>query len=189
MGRDVRFQVLVFCMAVLTFSLPFAACAQQNSVHVAAETDAAQDVNAMRFEAKVAAERDASNDINKLSWFGAGVGTLAAGCLGGIVGMLVGNSIAPRDSSEPSGLMPFDDISGGAVVVGSVGCAVGLSLPIWAIYKYQPPPPPERLIGKSPEYIEFYTEAYKAETRSIRIKWAAVGAASPVLLLGLVPLY
>ena len=92
-------------MAVLALSLPFATYAQQNSVPVAAEAAAAQDANAMRFEAKVAAERDASNDINKLAWFGAGVGTLAAGCVGGIVGMLIGDFIAPRDSSEPrSGL-------------------------------------------------------------------------------------
>ena len=169
-------------MAVLTFRLPFTTYAQQNSVPVAAETAAAQDANAMRFEAKVAAERDASNDINKLSWFGAGVGILSAGCVGGIVGMLVGDFIAPRDSSEPSGLMPFDDISGGAVVGGCVGCAVGLILPMRAIYKYQSPPPPERLIGKSPEYVEFYTDAYMAKSRSLRIKWAAVGA---ILLLGL----
>ena len=148
-------------MAVLALSLPFATYAQQNSVPVAAETAAAQDANAMRFEAKVAAERDASNDINKLLWFGAGVGTLSAGCLGGIVGMLVGTS-APSAPPEASGLMPFLDISvsGGAVIGGCVGCAVGLILPIRAIYKYQSPPPPERLIGKSPEYVEFYTNAY-----------------------------
>ena len=185
MRRDAKFHILVFCMVVLTFSLLFVTYAQQNSVPVAAETAAAQDANALRLDAKVAAERDASNDINKLSWFGAGVGIPAAGCLGGIVGMLLGNFIAPRDSSEPSGLMPFDDISGGAVVVGSVGCAAGLILSIRAIYKYQPPPPPERLIGKSPEYIEFYTNAYMAKSRSLRRKWAAIGAASPVLLLGL----
>ena len=182
MRRYARFHVLVFCMAVLAFSLPFATYAQQNSVPVAAETAAAQDANAMRLEAKVAAERDASNDINRLSWFNAGVGTFAAGCLGGIVGMLgmlVGDSIASRDSSD-------------AVIVGGcVGCAVGLILPIRAIYKYQSPPPSERLIGKSPEYVEFYTHVYMAKSRSLRIKWAAVGAAvgpaSPVLILG--PLY
>ena len=182
MRKDARFHVLIFCMAVLVFSLPFATYAQQNSVRVAAETAAAEDANTMRFEAKVAAEQHASLDINKLSWFGAGVGTLAAGCVGGIVGMFVGDFIALRDSSGPSGLMPFDDISGGAIVGGCVGCAVGLILPMRAIYNYQSPPPPERLIGKSPEYVEFYTDAYMAKSRSLRIKWAAVGT---ILLLGL----
>ena len=184
MRRDVRFHVLVFCMAVLVFSLPFATYAQQNSVPVAAETAAAQDANAIRFEAKVAAERDASNDINKLSWFGAGVGTLAAGCLGATVGMFVFNFIAPPPEPRLD-FMPLLDISGGAVVVGCVGFAAGLILPIRAIYKYQSPPPPERFIGKSPEYVEFYTDAYMAKSRSLRTKWAAIGAASPILLLGL----
>ena len=45
MRRDARFHVLVFCMAVLVFSLPFVTYAQQNSVRVAAETAAAQDAN------------------------------------------------------------------------------------------------------------------------------------------------
>ena len=172
-------------MVALIFSMPLPTRAQQQSVQTETEVATEQDSSSMMREAKVAAERDASNDINKLSWFGAGVGTLAAGCLGGIVGCLVGDLIAPRDSSEPSGLMPFDDISGGAVSGGCVGFAVGLILPIRAIYKYQSSPPPERLIGKSPEYVEFYTNAYAAKSRSLRTKWAA----APVLLLGLVPSY
>ena len=60
------FHILIFCIAVLTLSMPCATLAQQNSVQVAAETAAAQDVNAMRFDAKAAAEQDASLDINKL---------------------------------------------------------------------------------------------------------------------------
>ena len=174
MRRDGRFHVLVFCMAVLTFSLPFVTYAQQNSVPVGAETAAAQDANAMRFEAKVAAERDASSDINQLLWFGAGVGTLAAGCLVPAVVISIAPSAPPP---EASGLMPFLDINfnGCEVIGGCVGCVVGLILPIRAIYKYQSPPPPERLIGKSPEYVEFYTDAYMAKSRSLRTQWAAAG--------------
>ena len=182
MRRDARFHVLVFCMAVLVFSLPFATYAQQNSVPVAAETAAAQDANAIRLDAKVAAERHASLDTNKLLWFSAGAGTLAAGCLVAAVGMHVGDLIAPPPEPRLD-FMPLLDIGGGAVIAGCVGCGVGLILPIRAIYKYQPPPPPERLIGKSPEYVEFYTNAYMAKSRSIRTKWAAIGAASPILLL------
>ena len=181
MRRNVRFHVLVFCMAVLVFNLPFATYAQQNSVPVGAETAAAQDANAIRLEAKVAAERDASSDINQLLWVGAGVGTLAAGCLVAAIGMRIGNFIAPPPEPRLD-FMPLLGISGGEVVGGCVGCAVGLILPIWAIYKYQSPPPPERLIGKSPEYVEFYTDAYIAKSRSLRTKWATIGA---ILLLGL----
>ena len=114
-------------------------------------------------------------------WFGAGVGTLAAGCLIAAVGMRVGDLIAPPPEPRLD-FMPLLDLGGGAVTGGCVGCAVGLILPIRAIYKYQSPPPPERLIGKSPEYVEFYTDAYIAKSRSLRIKWAAAGA---ILLLTL----
>ena len=189
MKKEATFRLSIFCIAVLTFTMPFATLAQHNSVRVAAETAAAQDANTIRFDAKVAAERDANSDIDKLLWFAAGVGTCCiGGGIGGLAGGFIGNFIAPRDPSAPSGLMPFDDISGGAVVGGCVGITVGLILPIRAIYNYQASPPPERLIGKSPEYVEFYTNAYAAKSRSLRTKWAAVGAAAPVLL-GLVPLY
>ena len=176
-------------MVALIFSMPLPTRAQQQSVQTETEVATEQDSSSIMREAKVAAERDASNDINKLSWFGAGVGTLAAGCLGGIVGMLVGDLIAPPPEPRLD-FMPLLDIGGGAVNGGCVGFAVGLILPIRAIYKYQSSPPPERLIGKSPEYVEFYTNAYAAKSRSLRTKWAAVGAAAPVLLLGcVVPLY
>ena len=175
-------------MVALIFSMPLPTLAQQQSVQTETEVATEQDSSSIMREAKVAAERDASNDINKLSWFGAGVGTLAAGCLGGIVGMLVGDLIAPPPEPRLD-FMPLLDIGGGAVSGGCVGFAVGLILPIRAIYKYQSSPPPERLIGKSPEYVDFYTNAYAAKSRSLRTKWAAVGAAAPVLLLGLVPLY
>ena len=59
---------------------------------------------------------------------------------------------------------------------GIVGLTVGVLTPLVSIYRYQPHPPPKRLIGKSPEYVEFYTHAYKAKTQLLRTKLAAVGA-------------
>ena len=176
------FPVLIFCMAVLTLSMPYATLAQQNAVRVAAETAAAQDANAMRFDAKAAAEQDANLDVNKLLWFAAGVGTCCiGGPIGGLAGALIGDFIAPRDPTVPSGLIPFDDISGGAVVGGCIGFTAGVVVSFSAVYRYPPDPPPERLLGKSPEYVEFYTDAYRSKARSLRTKWAAAGAATPVL--------
>ena len=40
------------------------------------------------------------------------------------------------------------------------------------LYIRPPNPPPERLIGKSPEYVKFYADAYRAKMRSI-INWKA----------------
>ena len=176
MRRYARFHVLVFCMAVLVFNLPFATYAQQNSVRVAAETAATQDANALRFEAKVAAERDASRDINKLLWFGAGAGVATVGCtIGACIGGAVGSSINPGTLTEssfvPSVYVPSREQGTGLCI----GMAIGGLAPLIGIYSYQGNPHPERLAGKSPEYVESYTDAYQAKTRSIRTKWAAGG--------------
>ena len=166
------FRTLIVLMIVLTFSTSFVTLAQQNFVRIEAEPAAAQDANAVEFEAKTAAERDASSDINKLLWFGAGVG---ACCIGGpifgLAGGLVGGLIIPGHPSAPDDIGPF-----------AVGCSFGFIasglISLIGIYNYQVNSPPERLLGKSPEYIEFYINAYKIKTRSLRTKWAAAGAAA-----------
>ncbi|MXZ01778.1 hypothetical protein F4Y93_14470 [Candidatus Poribacteria bacterium] len=44
-------------------------------------------------------------------------------------------------------------------------------------YYIRPPnPPPERLIGKSPEYVTFYADAYRAKMGSYQIKSVAAGS-------------
>ena len=40
---------------------------------------------------------------------------------------------------------------------------------------YKPSPPAGLLLGKSPGYVEAYTKAYKAKTRSLRFKYATIG--------------
>ena len=166
-------------VVILTFSLPFVALAQQNSVPIEAETLAAQAVNTVNLDAKVAAEQDAESDINKLLWLGAGLGTFCiAGPICGLAGGLVGNLIAPIDPSTPSGLIPlFGDISDGAVVGCGIGLAVGTLVPLIGVNRYPSDPPAERLLGKSPEYVASYTNTYRSKTRSLRTKWTAVGAA------------
>ena len=175
MRRDARFHILVFCMAMLTFSLPFATLAQQNSVRVKAKTAEAQDANVIRSEAKVAAEQHASRDINKLLWFSAGVGVAIVGStIGAGIGCVVGSSINPGTYTE--GFFFPDYAPSEAQCIGPfIGMAIGGLAPLIGIYGYQGNPPPERLVGKSPEYVVFYTDAYKAKTRSIRTKWAAGG--------------
>ena len=175
MSRNVRFHVLVFCMAVLVFSLPFATYAQQNSVPVGAETAAAQDANAIRLEAKVAAERDASSGINRPLWFGAGAGiAIVGGSIGACIGAAVGSIINPGTYSDDS-FYPSYALSRAQCTGPFIGLAIGGLAPLIGIYTYQGNPHPERLVGKSPEYVESYTDTYKATTRSIRTKWAAAG--------------
>ena len=170
------FHRMAALIIVLTFGMPFTTLLQQNSVRVEAETATVQDTNAVGLEAKGAAEQDASNNVNRLLWFGTGVGTC---CIGGTIGYLAGGSVVslliPANSSTSH------DIGGAAV--GWSAIAGGL-IPLIGIYNYQGDPPPERLLGKSPKYVEFYTDAYKTKTRSLRTKWAAVGTAAAVIGLG-----
>ena len=187
--------IFVFFMVVLTFSIPFVTLAQQNSVQREAENAAVQDMEAVRLEAKTAAERDASSDINEHLWFGIGVGICCISVsVCGFAGCLVGESIDPSTVSADAdigGILAVDptqwgespgcsfniNTSTGARVGTVVGSAVGVLVPLIGIYNHQSHPLPERLIGKSPEYVAFYTDVYKAKTRSLRTTSAVKGAA------------
>lgn len=169
MKVSLPFRVLLFFIGGVTFSMPFTTIAQQNSVVLETQSDAAQDTSTVEIEAKAAAEQDARSDANKILWFGTGFAVFAIGCpVGGCIGCSVGSIIDPSY---------FFDTTGQGV--GSlVGLTVGVLTPLIWIYSYQTHPPTERLIGKSPEYVEFYTDAYKAKTQLLRTEWTAVGAAT-----------
>ena len=158
-----------FFIGVITFSMPVATIAQQNSGTLETRANVVEDASTLWMEAKAAAEQDASSDTNKILWFGAGFATFAIGCpLGGCIGCCIGSVIDPSYFYDSSSTVPG--------LGGIVGLTVGVLTPLVSIYRYQPHPPPKRLIGKSPEYVEFYTHAYKAKTQLLRTKLAAVGA-------------
>ena len=92
--------------------------------------------------------RDAEQDISKLSYFTGGLGLACAGA-----GSLV-------------------------VFEGRLGLIGAVLLPIaglGSIYSSPSSPPVERLIGKSPEYVSVYTDAYISKARSIQTTSAALG--------------
>ena len=167
----------VALMAVLIFNLPFTALAQQKSVQTETEVAAEQDSSSMMREAKTAAERDASNDINKLAWWGAGArGAISWGLIGASFGFGVGCLIDFYHGNQFFYNPTYNFTTRSGECIGPViGIAIGGLAPLIGIYRYQGNPPPERLVGKSPEYVEFYTAAYQAKTRSIRTKWATAG--------------
>lgn len=117
--------------------------------------------NSGSVEAKIAAERDAEADVSKPLWFGAGC--LLLGVSGGCVGGL-GLESPLADVMLPS--------LWAAGIAGS--------------YFYRPDPPAERLLGKSPEYVAFYTDAYKAKRGQLHATWTTIGCASGGLALGAV---
>ena len=113
------FQVSVFLMAVLTFSMPFVTLAQQYSVQA---------------EATAAGERDAEARTNKNVW-------RLLGCVGSIF-----------------------------VVTGT--------------YFYEPTPPAGPLLGKSPEYVAFYTDAYRLKAKNIQFRGAIEGCVAGACVWG-----
>ena len=141
--------------------MPFVTFAQQNS---------------MRTEVNTAAEADAEKDINKSLWLGTGFVVPVIAVVPAIIMM--------------SGSDSRDDFGVGAAVGGICflgGCVVGSVGSTVAALSYQPTIPAERLIGKSPEYVRFYTDAYKAKTRRLQATYTGIGtisAGAGVCLLG-----
>lgn len=54
------------------------------------------------------------------------------------------------------------------------GCLGGPLALIFA-YTYEPSPPASRLLGKSPEYVAFYTDAYKTKSSKLQTSRALTG--------------
>ncbi len=145
-----RSQFLALLMVVLICSHPSVVLAQQNS-------------------AEAQAKLDAEADFNKWPWriFG------FSGCLGVGFTTAVGAAIG---STADTGFLEFDNMIRGGCC-GFIGGSAVLGGLILNYASYKITPPAERLIGKSPEYVDVYTDVYKAKTRQLRIKSTAAGAA------------
>ena len=114
-------------------------------------------------DAHAHAKRDADRDVNKLSWFGAGL--LAS--LAPIAGFVLGG-----------------EGDGGKIIGAGVGLVVGASVPAVIIQNQKPTIPPDRFIGKPPEYIDRYTETYIQQTRWIKTKALTGGCLTPGCVIG-----
>ncbi len=121
--------------------------------------------NSSIIEAKLTAERDARSDLGKMMWFSGGF-LLTGGTL------LVLRITADEDFSEDSAgiLIGASCLLHGAGLVGA--------------FMSESTPPPSRLMGKSAEYVNFYTDAYRTESRRSRALWGAAGSASGCLVVG-----
>ena len=142
--------LLIFSTLPLSF-------AQQNSVQTQAKADAHRDVN---------------RDMRESLWFTAGligssVGTVT-GCVSGILGgILIGDfNILPND------VPPVESCGiGGVLLFGILAVPISVHL-----YPHSPRPPPERLLGKSSEYVTAYTQAYRSKAISLRKRWVTAGS-------------
>ena len=118
--------------------------------------------------AKAEAEADASADMSKDKWFMLGVMGSTAGCpLGCVGGSLLGKTIF----SNESGNSQMNCALAGSVLLGVCAVPIGVQ-----IYPHNVMPPPERLLGKSPEYIEAYTHTYKSRAGLLRKIFVTAGS-------------
>ena len=119
--------------------------------------------DSIRLQAKAAAAADAKRDVEVLASFGAGMSaTFAASMCGLMTGFIADATFAQGQ----------DDLF---YLTASMSAAGAFSL----LFRYHirpPNPPPERLIGKSAEYVKFYTDAYQARIRSSQMKLVAAGS-------------
>ena len=64
-----------------------------------------------------------------------------------------------------------------------IGCIGGV-LGVTAAYAIPPSVPPIKLLGKSPEYITYYTQTYQQEIKSERTKQATIGCVAGWVFVG-----
>ena len=146
------FRISVFFMAILLiFSTMPVSLAQQDAVQAQAKADAKADMS----------------DMSETMWFLLGGFGSTAGCLLGCAGgCLLGAQLDPYGGSDIL-LIPFPSqagcAAGLAILLGGLAVPLGVHM-----YPHNATPPPKRLLGKSPEYIEAYTQIYKAEIASLR---------------------
>ena len=60
---------------------------------------------------------------------------------------------------------------GGILLFGILAVPISVHL-----YPHTPRPPPERLLGKTPEYVAAYTQAYRSKTISLRKRRVTAGS-------------
>lgn len=154
------FYTSVFWVTVLTFSAPFVVLAQQDLGQT--EIAAAKKVDAMLLTAITAAESDARGDINRLA-------CLSAGASIAIIGGTCGALYIDGGFIETGSLRA-------AAFIGSFAMGVGIFAALVGTNSYLPNPSPEKLIGKSPEYVRVYAEAYRKKTLALGMKSVVTGA-------------
>ena len=158
------FRILVLLVVLLTFSSHSVFAKEPRPTKPKVE----RKLSPAEAQAKSQAKQNAGDDLNKPLWIGTG----CAAPIFPILGLWVG-SLVPQSSSGGGFQILSDEEALGACVGLALGCLGPLVLTSW----YQSTPPPERFIGKSPEYIAVYTDVYKTRIRLLRVQYTAAGCA------------
>ncbi len=152
------FRILpLFIATLLLFNMMPVSLAQQNDAQAQTKADALGDVK---------------RDMKESLWFtlglvGSSAGTVTGCASGVLVALLIDFDLIPIVPDAP-------DI--GCVLAGTILFGV-LAVPISVyMYPHSPSPPPERLLGKTPEYVAAYTQAYRSKAISLRKKLVTAGS-------------
>ena len=104
--------------------------------------------------------------------------SLLAGLMAGLMFVMPSLSLAQQGNPAITKAIAEGELNANAQIntfswfaLGYVGGPITVAVATF----YKPPPPAGLLLGKSPGYVEAYTKAYKAKTRSLRFKYATIG--------------
>lgn len=163
------FCISVFLMAALLFFSTMPVSLAQQATQTQAEADAHKDVN---------------RDMRESLWFTSGLISSSAGCAaGGAGGFLFGLLIGGISETNCIAFISDDPLAS-CTIAGAILCGV-LTVPTAVfIYPHNPSPPLKRLLGKPPEYIEVYLQAYRSKTISLRKRWVTAGSITANLGVG-----
>ena len=95
----------------------------------------------------------------------------------------------PQQNPEtPEVVDPAKSLKMQAIEEASIDVQTYINKPMWFIigcmfpgfglmapYMYKPPAPAGALVGKSPEYVAYYTDAYKVEMERLQFRYALNG--------------
>ena len=128
--------------------------------------------NAMQAQAKADALTDIDRDMKKGWWFMFGlVGSSAGsvtGCVGGcLLGSFIGTAPIHFFSDDPATNCGISN----SILLGALAVPA-----VVFTYPHNVNPPLDRLLGKSPEYIEAYTQVYRSKTISLRKRLVTTGS-------------
>lgn len=179
--RPTFYVSVLLMVAVLVFNAPLATFAQQNAEVPTAKTTIAPD---QLQTIMVTAKADAEKDVNEVAW-------VVSSCLGFMVGGIGGGMIffstaiyaVEQTELSCAGEPAFNPIP--YILVGGSGIALGCFLPSAYARWNTPSPPPDRLLGKSPEYVQAYTFAYVKSAKRRR-NVSILGTYGALTLVGLV---
>jgi hypothetical protein len=112
-----------------------------------------------------------------------------------MVGCVLPYMVESDENARQIGKAAYDDahddanvdrcmwLSGGLCLGFGGGCLLG-PLGIVAAHFYEPSPPPTRLLGKPPEYVDFYVSNYREVRQNVALSAASIGCIAGAVTAG-----